>query len=282
MTPASDFGSVIFGLLSAATFGVGDFSGGLANRRTPTLSVLVISQSVGLALLIALALLSGEPTPAPADVFWGAAAGAVGLVGLFSLYRAMALGQMGIAAPITAVLSAAIPVIVGTLAQGLPNLLHLAGFGLALAGVWLMSRPQTGGGRPAGVGLALLGGLGFGGFLVLIAQVHQNAVFWPLVAARVTSLTIMIGVVLRRRKFAVPVRAALPLIMTAGVMDVGGNAFFVLAEQAGRLDVASVLSSLYPATTVLLALLILKERLTRIQGVGVLLALAAIPMIAAR
>jgi drug/metabolite transporter (DMT)-like permease len=282
MTNASEFAAVIFGLSSAVTWGIGDFSGGLATRRTPVLSVVLLSQVMGIALLSALAIIRGESAPALTDILWGASAGIVGQVGLLSFYRAMAIGQMGIAAPITAVLAAALPVLVGSLAQGLPNTLHIVGFILALVGIWFISRPHPEVGRPAGLELAFLAGLGFGGFLVLIAQVHENAVFWPLVAARAASISVMLGVILIQRRFTAPIRAVLPLIMLAGIMDVGGNAFFVLAEQAGRLDVASVLSSLYPATTVLLALIILKERLTRVQSVGILLALIAIPMIATK
>ncbi len=282
MTPGSDFAAVAFGLASAVTWGVGDFSGGLATRRNPVLSVVLISQTMGMLVLIALAIFRAEAAPAVSDVVWGAAAGIVGQVGLIAFYRAMAVGQVGIAAPVTAVLAAGIPVIFGALAQGFPDMPHLIGFALALIGVWFLSRPQGASGRPAGLGLALLGGLGFSGFLVLIAQVHANAVFWPLVAARVASVSVMIIVSLARRQFEPPSRSSVPLILLAGVMDVGGNAFFVLSEQAGRLDVASVLSSLYPAIAVFLALLVLKERLTRLQTFGVLLALVAIPLIAAR
>ncbi|MCC7446572.1 MAG: DMT family transporter [Anaerolineae bacterium] len=282
MTFGSDFAAVAFGLASAVTWGVGDFSGGLATRRNPVLSVVLISQTMGMLVLIALAIFRAEATPAVSDILWGAAAGVVGQVGLIAFYRAMAVGQVGVAAPVTAVLAAGIPVIFGAFVQGFPNAPHLVGFALALAGVWFLSRPQGVSGRPAGLGLAILGGFGFSGFLLLIAQVSDNAVFWPLVAARIASVSVMIIVSLARRQFDLPLRSSLPIILLAGVMDVGGNAFFVLSEQAGRLDVASVLSSLYPAVAVFLALLVLKERLTRIQAIGALLALIAIPLIAAR
>jgi drug/metabolite transporter (DMT)-like permease len=183
---------------------------------------------------------------------------------------------------VTAVLSASIPAVFGLVTQGAPDMPHLIGFALALSGVWVISRPEGATGRPAGLGLAIVGGFGFGSFLVLIAQVHPNAVFWPLVAARVASVGLQLAIALASRRLILPSRQALPLIVLAGTMDVCGNAFFVLAEQAGRLDVAGVLSSLYPATTVLLAFLILKERLTPLQRVGVLLALGAVPIIASR
>jgi drug/metabolite transporter (DMT)-like permease len=211
---------------------------------------------------------------------WGAAAGIAGLIGLMGLYRAMAIGQMGLAAPVTAVLAACLPVVVGAFTQGLPDLVHLTGFALALAGIWLISRPQGGTGRPAGLSLAIIAGLGFGCFLTFIAQVQSNAVFWPLVVARVASIALMIALLLTRPKLALPPRSVLLLILVAGVMDAGGNAFFILSEQAGRLDVASALASLYPATTVLLALLVLKEKIEGWQNLGMVLALIAIPLIA--
>ena len=282
MATGSGTASVVFGLTSAATWGIADFSGGLATRRTPVLTVVLLSQTTGLILLALLALASAESTPTIQDVLWGAAAGVIGQIGLFALYQAMAIGQMGIAAPLTGVLAASVPVIFGAFAQGLPEIRHLAGFALALSGVWFVSRPQGATGRPAGLGLAILAGLGFGGFLILIAQVSEYSVFWPLVAARVASISVMIGIALVRRSFVWPTQKATPLILLAGSMDVGGNVFFVLAEQAGRLDIAGVLSSLYPAATVILALLVLRERLTRFQGIGVLMVLAAIPLIAAK
>ncbi len=282
MTNGSEFTAVAFGLASAATFGVGDFSGGLATRRTSVRTVIVISHTVGLILLLVLALLRGEPTPLTVDILWGAAAGVVGQVGLVAMYRAMAIGQMGIAAPITAVLSATLPAVFGMITQGLPDAPHLVGFVLALSGVWIISRPDGTADRPVGLWLAVLGGCCFGGFLILLAQVHQNAVFWPLAAARSASIVAQLGIAIFSRGFARPSPRLLPLIMLSGAMDVGGNVFFLLAEQSGRLDVAGVLSSLYPATTVLLAFWILKERLTRIQQLGVLLALIAVPLIAAR
>jgi drug/metabolite transporter (DMT)-like permease len=282
MTTGTDTASVAFGLTSAATWGIADFSGGLATRRTPVLTVVLLSQTTGLIVLTLLALASAESMPTVQDVLWGAAAGVIGQIGLFALYQAMAIGQMGIAAPLTGVLAASIPVVFGAVAQGLPDMRHLAGFALALSGVWLVSRPQGQGGRPAGLGLALLAGLGFGCFLILIAQVREHSVFWPLVAARVASISVMIGIALIRRSFAWPTKKAAPLILLAGSMDVGGNAFYVLAEQAGRIDIAGVLSSLYPATTVILALLVLREKLTRFQAIGVLIVLVAIPLIAAK
>jgi drug/metabolite transporter (DMT)-like permease len=280
MAAGSEYGTVVFGLASAASWGVGDFSGGLASRRTPVVSVVLVSQAVGLIVAIVMALLRAEAAPTLSDVLWGAVGGILGQIGIIAFYRAMAIGQMGIAAPVAAVLSAILPVVFSAITQGLPNLLHVVGFMLALGAIFFISLPEKGAERPKGLWLAIIAGLGFGGFFILIAQVHQNAVFWPLVAARLASTSLLSIILLATRRFALPAANRMPLILFSGTMDMGGNAFFVLATQSGRLDVAGVLSSLYPATTVLLAFLLLKEKVTRLQGVGIVLALIAILLIA--
>jgi drug/metabolite transporter (DMT)-like permease len=138
---------------------------------------------------------------------------------------------------------------------------------------------QAGEGR-AGLGLALVAGCGFGGFLVLMARGAQGGTFWPLAAARGTSLVLALSAAIASRRPWVPALPALPVVLLSGVLDAGGNAFFVLASQTGRLDVAGILSSLYPASTVLLAALLLRERVSRPQGVGIAAVLAAIALIA--
>ncbi len=280
MAHGSELTAVVFGLASAATWGVGDFSGGLATRRAPLITVTLLSQTCGLVLLGGLAVARAETLPSARDAILGSLAGLLGLVGLLGLYQAMAIGQMAIAAPVTAVLAASLPVVVGALTQGVPDLRRLLGFVLALTGLWCISRPRDGGGRPAGLGLALAAGLGFGGFLVCIAQVQVDAVLWPLAAARAAAITPLLALALIGPRLRRPANSALGLIGLAGAMDASGNAFFVLSEHAGRLDVAGALASLYPATTVLLALWILRERLTRLQGVGILLTLMSVALIA--
>ncbi|HVB73826.1 MAG TPA: EamA family transporter [Ktedonobacteraceae bacterium] len=274
-------GTVVFGLAASLSWGSGDFSGGLASRKAHVFSVVVAVYIAGLVLLSILALASAEPLPSWRDVLWGASAGLAGTVGLTAFYRALAIGRMGINAPITAVLAAAVPVIFSALYQGLPGPLQLAGFVLALLAVALISRPEKASGRPEGLGLALLAGLGFGGFLVLIGQVSAHAIFWPLTAARVTSLLFMLVFVRLMGQPLLPRKSVFPLIILAGALDVAGNVFFVLATHAGRLDVAAILSSLYPAVTVILAAIVLKERVSRIQTIGILMALLAILLISA-
>lgn len=276
----SGLAAVLLGLASAASWGAGDFSGGLAARRAPVLGVLAVGQLAGTSLVAALALVLGEATPPASAIAWSVAAGASGAVGLGALYRGLAVGRMAVVAPVSAVLSAAVPVVWGIAQEGLPPGAKLAGFALALGGIWLVARAgETGEGR-AGLLLAVVAGCGFGGFLVLMHLGARGGTFWPLAAARGTSLVLALAVALARRRAFLPPRAALPVVLLSGAFDAGGNAFFVLAAQAGRLDVASVLSSMYPASTVLLAALLLRERVSRPQGVGVAAVLAAIALIA--
>jgi drug/metabolite transporter (DMT)-like permease len=271
--------TVAFSLAASLSWGAGDFSGGLATRRAKVLSVVVAAHATGLVLLIALALAWSEPLPATLDVVWGSAAGLVGAVGLVAFYQALAVGRMGIIAPIAAMLSAAVPVLFGAFFEGLPGPLQLTGFVLALIAVGLISGLGVVKGRPKGLGLALLAGLGFGSFFILISRVSHGAVFWPLAAARLSSFLFMLAVVLIRRQEVLPKLAVLPIVLLAGALDIAGNVFFVLATHAGRLDVAAILSSLYPAVTLLLASIILRERVTRVQAIGILVALVAIPLI---
>jgi drug/metabolite transporter (DMT)-like permease len=273
--------TVIFGLAASLCWGSGDFNGGMASRRANATSVVITAYTVGFVLLVGLALIWREPLPSPPDIIWGGLAGIAGAMGLISFYSALSIGRMGIAAPVSAVLTAGLPVIFSALTQGLPSLLQLGGFVLALLAIVLISRPEGTKGRPAGIGLALLAGCGFGCFFILISHVSHAATFWPLAMARFTSVLLLLPMAGIRRQGALPKMTVAPFILLAGVLDAIGNAFFVLATHLGRLDVAAVLSSLYPAATVLLAAIVLRERVTRIQTVGILLALIAVPLISA-
>ena len=273
------FATIIFGLAASLFWGSGDFSGGLASRRANASSVVIAAYAVGFALLVALALIWREPFPFSLDIVWGGLAGLAGAIGLISFYSALSIGRMGIAAPVSAVLTAALPVLFSAFTEGLPGLPQLGGFVLALLAIGLISRPERSKGRPEGIGLALLAGCGFGCFFILISRVNHAATFWPLAVARFTSVLFLLIVVRIRQQQMLPKMTVAPLVLLAGVLDAIGNAFFVLATHAGRLDVAAVLSSLYPAATVLLAALVLRERVTRIQAIGILLALVAVPLI---
>lgn len=272
---------VIFGLASSASWGAGDFSGGIASRRSSVFLVVLVSELSGAVILVGLALLLAEPVPDPGDMFWGGAAGIIGTMGLLFLYRGLASGYMGVVAPVSAVVTAVVPLLVGFFLEGSPGTRQLLGFGIAIVAVWLVSRPRPGGKvHLCDLRLPAAAGLGFGLFLILIDHVSESAVLWPLVSARATSLVmlfVLVAVTRHRQRLALQ---QVPLMIVAGLFDVGGNTFYALAAQAGRLDTAAVLSSLYPAVTALLARFVIQEQLTRHQWVGVAVAMFAVVLIA--
>jgi uncharacterized membrane protein len=269
----------LFALTAATCWGSADFSGGLAARRSDAYHSVLVSYSVGLAALAVLALARGEALTTPADLGWGAVAGLSGMLGLVFLYHGFAAGRMGIVAPVSAVLATAIPVIFNAFTKGLPDNLILLGFGVAIVGIWLLSRPERLAGRPLGLGMAVAAGLGFGGFFIALDQIGANAVFWPLVAGRAVSCALMAAFILATRRSVQLRQVPLGLLTLAGLLDAAGNLFFLLAVQNGRLDVAAVLGSLYPAVTAILARLTIKEHMTRLQVIGVSAAMLAIVLI---
>lgn len=273
------FLAVPFALSAAAAWGSGDFTGGVVSRRIGPFHTILISYSVGLLTLVVVALVRTEPFPSASDFIWGALAGLAGLVGLAFLMHGFAIGRMGIVAPVSAVLATALPVVFTAFTEGLPSQLKLLGFGVAVTSIWLLSRREPLGGRPAGLGVALLAGLGFGGFFIALGQVSERAVFWPLVAGRLAACTLMVAFALSTRRSVIPSPFPLGLLALAGILDVAGNLFFLLAMQLGRMDVTAVLGSLYPAVTAILARFLAKEHMGRLQVVGVAGALLAIVMI---
>lgn len=277
----SELLSALFGLASAASWGAGDFSGGVAAKRSPAYAVSFTIQFIGLLLVAVLALALGEPVPTTSDLVWGGVAGVGGAIGGVALYLGLAGGRMGVVAPVSAVVSAAIPVLIGLLLEGFPAGQQLLGFGLAFVAVWLVSRTGDGNGiQPRELILPLAAGLGFGIFLTLMERASTTAVLWPLAAARFASSCVLFLVVLFTRSLSKLSLGQLPLMVLAGTLDTGGMAFYALATQLGRLDTAAVLSSLYPAVTVLLARFLLAEHLTRRQWLGVVAALVAVVLIA--
>lgn len=278
--------AILLGLSAAFCWGAGDFNGGLATRRSSVWMVLIISQTIGGVSLIAAAWLWGEPWPNNHDVLWSMVAGVVGEIGLLALYRGLATRRMGLMAPLTAVITGILPIGVGIAQAGMPPMGQVLGFGLALAAVWLLARDEA---SAAVTGLPpwrelllpLVSGLGFGLFFICLDQLSPTAFFWPLVVARATSVGLMVVVVGWMKGWQRPPRTVWPLLFLAGWLDVGGNLFFIAAANLGRLDVTTVLGALYPAATILLAWLVLRERLARWQQVGVVLALTAVALIAA-
>jgi len=270
--------SILYGLLSSASWGAADFIGGMASKRTSPIRVLYLAEIAGFLPFMLLALLLREPFPPLHDLLTSAFASLVGLSGLLFLYRALADGQMTIAAPVSALFAALIPVIFGSLALGLPSLPTLIGFGLAFLAVWLISQTNGINWRLSlfDLRLPLLSGFFFGFYFIILHRATLNAFFWPLTVARFTGFAVLGLFSLVTRQPAMPPRSVWGLCLFNGVIDIAGNGFYVLSAQAGRIDVAAVLGSLYPASTVLLAWLILKERISTVQAVGIFLAFIAI------
>ncbi len=272
--------AILYGLASALTWGAADFTGGIASKRTNVYGVVIGAEGFGMLLFIALALAFGEPIPPWQTWLWGAASGLSGGFGLLLLYQALSNGRMSVAAPVSAVIAAIIPVSVGAVVDGLPGVLTFAGILLALAAVWLMARSEGGRENAAirlnEIILPLIAGVVFGIYFVCMHQASREAFFWPIVASRLASTAGILVYTLVARQPWRPERKHWPLIALSGVLDVSGNAFYVLGGQIGRLDVAAVLGSLYPGSTVLLAGLFLHERLSRLQRAGILAALVAI------
>ncbi len=271
--------AAVFALFAGIAWGTSDFTGGMVTRRIGAISTMFISYLVALIILVVIALTRLEPLSSPVDLIWGALAGIFGMVGFAFLLRGFATGRMGIVAPVSGVLATALPVVFAIFSEGLPRQWQLAGFGLALVSIWLLSRPEKLVGRPAGLSMAVLAGLGFGSFFIALDQIGENAVFWPLAVGRLAAGGAVLAFALFTRQLTIPEVPQLGLLILLGFLDVGGNLFFLLAVQTGRLDVAAVLASLYPAVTAILARLIAKEHMTRLQNFGLAIAILAIVLI---
>ena len=267
---------------AALAWGLGDFLGGLKSRTLHVLTVLAISQAAGFAAVLVWLAVSGDAFPGGAATAWAVAAGVGGCVGLGALYRGMAVGAMGIVAPVSAV-SAVIPFTVGVASGERPGALQVAGIVLALAGVALASREpaERGGGRAAGVGLALLAALGFGLYFVFLDRAADESVPWAVATARGSSSLLAVGAAIVVGASLRPGRIHMPVLVAVGLCDVGANVLFGLASARGLLSVVSVLASLYPIVTVGLAALLLHERIAPTQRVGVAGALAGAALITA-
>ena len=272
--------STIFGLLAAITYGAGDFAGGLSSRRIGAYLAVLYAEIVGSVVLIAAIPFFREPIPDLNVFLLSIVAGIIGTFSLMLLYQAMAAGQMSIAAPISGLMAAVLPIVIGAFTEGIPKLLQFAGFGFALAAVWYISqdgkdaRPHIQ--RLADLRLPFLAGLGFGLYFVFVHQATQQATLWPMVAARLAGMAALLLYFLVRRESMRVTRSSWPYIVANAVFDLSGNLFYVLAGQTGRMDVAAVLSALYPGGTVFLAWMFLKERIGRSQAVGIGAALVAI------
>ena len=279
-------------LASSALYGAADFLGGLASKRASTPWVVSISQAAGLLVLLAMVGFLPAADPTIPDVLWGAAAGLCGTLGVGLLYRALAIGTMGVVAPITAVCAVALPVLV-TIARGQqPAPMALTGIVLAMVSIALVSQqpPDSSSGSsvaarrglPAGVPHALVSGVAIGLFFVVLAEARPESGLWPLVGARAGALPFcVLAGALAGQPLRLVSRGAVLTAAAAGIVDMTANVLYLLASRMGSLAVVVTLSSLYPASTVALARVVLGERLHRTQVIGLVCALVAVVLIVA-
>ena len=291
--------NALLGLLAAAFWGGGDFAGSMAVKRTGStiraaLQVVVIGHSVSLLALCGLAILQGDPFSITAPILWSFAGGTISGISLVAFYLALSSGHMGSAAAVSGLLCAALPAIASSYTEGPPHALRLCGFLLAGAAIWLIAS-ATGGASRRAMLLSIGSGLGFGVYFIALKLGGAAGVLWPTAAARVGSLTTsaLLLAAMSLYRLARPAIAtgseakptanlswaAMAWIVSGAFLDLSGNLSFIASTRAGRLDVAAVLASIYPAGTILLAALILKERTSRPQKLGMLLALPAILLI---
>ena len=270
--------AALLSLLSATVYGVGDFCGGLAARKAAATAVLLWSHVVGLALiLLTLPIVDGQLRAS--DLALGAIGGLAGAAGVGFLYQGLSIGPMSVVAPITALLAAAVPVIGGIAEGDRPGTGTALGMVLALLAIVLVSAEGGGSLRPSdprAVTYALVAGLGFGVFFLFLSYTSDDAGTWPLVGARVASVSVVGLAALLGKVDAKLPRPALGLTAAAGTFDVGANLLYLLAVREGLLSVVSVLSSLYPVSTVVLARIVLHERFHRAQQLGLALAIPAV------
>ncbi|HXM67545.1 MAG TPA: DMT family transporter [Candidatus Acidoferrum sp.] len=281
MYASPQFVTAAYGLAAVAAWGTSDFLGGYATRRANAFLFTTVVNLGGLLLVGTLATASHAALPTGRGALWVLAGGVSGGAALAIFYRALSSGRMGLTAPVAAVLGAAIPTLVSMFTEGLPGRIPLLGFVCAAMGLWLITRTEEGG-RPEGIGMAVLAGIGFAGFYLCIHQAGNGSAFWMATLTRAGGLIITALIVLLQRNFRDITPAGVRWGVLTGCIDSLGTMLFVRASQTGRLDEAVVISSLYPAVTVLLARIVLKEHFTRWRFVGLVAALASVPMIAAQ
>jgi drug/metabolite transporter (DMT)-like permease len=279
---ASSLGVVLLGLGASIGWGLADFGGGLASRSAPILGVLAITQVLGVLIAVPGAIIRAEPALTTADAGWSLLAAAFGAVGLGALYHGLSVGRMGVVAPVTGVLVAAIPTSFGVLLEGLPSGLVLAGIGLAIASVVVVSRvPGEADERTSGFWWGVVAGIAFGGLTIALSRVGDGRVFAPLALMRGGEAVLFgIAIVVGRRPWRVP-RRLWPLMLAIGALDMGATASYIAATQSGPLTIAAILSALYPVVTVILAATVLRERVTRVHLLGIVVAGISIVLIAA-
>ena len=275
--------AIILAGLSALMYGAADFCGGLGTRKSPLVSVLAVSQLVGLVAALGASAFLGRTLPTGTDLAWGAISGVCGTAGLAALYTALATTVVAVASPVAAVIGAVVPVLLGVAAGERPGSLAWIGIGLAVPALVLLSAGSAGNGKTGLVRrAALLGaaaGIGFGLFFFAISRTSHASGLWPLVTARASTISIVALFALFSGRSLRPARAGLTIVLLSGVLDMGANIAFLLASRAGMLSTVAVVASLYPGPTVLLAWLVLRERLTPTRVLGLVLALAGVALL---
>lgn len=277
----TQFLGVLSATASAVIWGTGDFAGGYASRRNAPVFVLMLASLAGLIAFGVLAALAGEPIPNITTMVWSLLAGLAGGLGLVVFYRALSVGPAALVAPTAAVVGAGIPVVFAFFEEGLPAPGPLAGLLLGLVGIWLVSSGpvREASNSRSSLRLAVAAGLGFGSFFVFISRIAPGSLFVPLGVTRIAEFGLAATLFfVRRRSLPPQPLRALPLVV--GLLDAGGNVFYLLSIQVLRLDIAAVISSMYPGVTVLLARMVQKEQIARLQAIGIALCLAAVGMIA--
>lgn len=280
MTIAAQYIPAAYSLTAVGAWGASDFLGGVGARRANAFLFTAIVHFSSLVVVGTLALMTRAPFPGSASLIWSLIAGSVCGIALVFFYLSLASGNMGLVAPVAAVLGAAIPAIVTAYAEGFPGYRHVFGFMLAGIGVWLISRSEAGVGRPEGLGMAVLAGIGFAVFYLCIHRAGNASALWVAASSRAASLLVTAAIVLFGKNLRAVPAPVLRIAVIAGILDITGSVVFIRAAQIGRLDAAVVLSSLYPAVTVVLARIFLREHFSRARTIGMLAALAAVPMIA--
>jgi drug/metabolite transporter (DMT)-like permease len=274
--------AVLLSLMAALSYGLADFCGGMASKRASAWGVALVASATGAVLVLAATLvLGGEPTTA--DLWWGAAAGVGNGFGTAFLYRGLSSGRMGVVAPVSGVGAAVIPVAVGVLLGERPDPLVWVGILLALPAIWLVARDPSGSpaAAPGGVVDGALAGLGFGFLFVALAQVGDDAGLLPLAVNQVVAGVVIVLVATALGQPWRPQRAGLLGGAAAGVLGAAATVCFLLATREGYLSIASVVTSLYPAFTVILAATLLREHVHRAQAAGLLLCAVAVTLVAA-
>ena len=273
-------GALLLAFASSISWGVADFLGGLKSRKLPTLNVVTASQFTGLVLIGTYTLIRWEPMPGGDFLLWAPLSGLAGVIGLLAFYRALAVGNMGVVAPISAT-AAVVPVVVGIATGDRPSEVQYAGLVLALGGVILASREEASGGAARGAGLAVVSAIGFGFFFVGLDNASDADVGWAMLGNRVTSFSLLLTAFLVMRPSFEIRRSDVPVLALIGTLDITANGLFAIASTTGLVSLVSVMGSLYPLTTAALAAVVLRERPHRMALIGVATAMTGVVLIAA-